>query len=130
MTIRILVAEDDPTIRHLMVTILSRQGINCAFVEDGRRAVEAWEQDHFDFIIMDVQMPIMDGLNATRIIREKEAARGGHTIIIATTAFAMDSDRELCLKAGMDEYLAKPLDLEQLLGFIQKHTERHPKDLP
>lgn len=130
MTIRILVAEDDPTIRHLMVTILQRQGISCAFVEDGLRAVEAWEQEHFDFIIMDVQMPIMDGLNATRIIRGKEGARGGHTTIIATTAFAMDGDREMCQNAGMDEYLSKPLDLEELLGLIEKHMRQNPNDLP
>lgn len=130
MKIRILIAEDDPTVRHLMVTLLSRQGISCAVVENGQRVVEAWERDPLDFVLMDVQMPIMDGLEATRIIRAKEAALGGHTIIIATTAFAMDSDRDMCLKAGMDDYLSKPLDLEQLLGLIEKHSkqiEKHSK---
>lgn len=120
MTVRVLIAEDDATIRHMMFTILSRQGISCAVVGDGLRAVEAWEQEHFDFIIMDVQMPVMDGLEATRIIRKKEAALGSHTVIIATTAFAMDTDRERCHQAGMDHYMSKPLDLERFLSLIGK----------
>lgn len=123
MTMRILVAEDDATIRHMMVTILSRQGLECVAVENGRQAVEAWERDHFDLIVMDVQMPGMDGLNATRIIREKEAARGKRTTIIATTAFALQGDEEMCLEAGMDEYLSKPLNLEILIGLIEKHRK-------
>src|SRR6185369_5039289 len=118
MKTRLLVAEDDATMRHLMVTLLSRQGISCAVVGTGREAVQAWERHRFDFILMDVQMPVMDGLEATRLIREKEAERGGHTVIIATTAFAMPSDRELCLQAGMDEYLSKPLELEDLFCLI------------
>ncbi|HBA87689.1 MAG TPA: histidine kinase [Geobacter sp.] len=130
MALRILVAEDDPTIRHMMVIILSRQGFDCSSVEDGRQAVEAWERDHFDLIIMDVQMPVMDGLNATRIIRKEEAVRGGHIPIIATTAFALDGDRQMCREAGMDEYVSKPLHLELLLGFIDKHMKRRPEDLP
>jgi CheY-like chemotaxis protein len=127
---RVLVAEDDATMRHLMVTILSRQGISCAVVEDGRGAVQAWERERFEFIVMDVQMPTMDGLEATRLIREKEAAQGGHTVIIATTAFAMDSDRERCFEAGMDDYLSKPLDVEELLAIIEKHRKRQAGELP
>lgn len=130
MSKRVLVAEDDATIRHMMVTILSRQGIDCAVVEDGLSAVQAWEQDDFEFVIMDVQMPVMDGLKATRIIREKEAIRGGHTVIIATTAFAMDTDRDRCHEAGMDYYLSKPLDLEKLLSIINNESEQHPINLP
>ena len=115
---RILVAEDDPTIRQLMATLLSRKGIACTTVDNGRSAVDAWEQQYYDFIIMDVQMPGMDGLNATRMIREKEAVRGGHTPIIAITAHAMAGDREECLESGMDDYLSKPIDLDQLLSLL------------
>lgn len=123
MSIRVLVAEDEPTLRHMMLTILSRQGISCALVEDGLSAVESWEKERFDCIIMDVQMPIMDGLQATRMIREKEAVQGGHTLIIATTAFAMEGDRDRCYEAGMDHYMAKPLDLEQLMSLIESRSK-------
>jgi CheY-like chemotaxis protein len=75
---------------------------------------------------MDIQMPLMDGLKATRIIREKEAARGGHTIIIAVTAFADPTDRERCLSSGMDAYLCKPIDLEELLSLLGKEGKNRP----
>lgn len=117
---RILVAEDDPTIREMMGTLLSRLGFDCSCVDNGRRAVEAWEEDSFDFIFMDVQMPIMDGLTATRMIREKESVRGGHIPIIALTAHAMAEDRQQCLDAGMDNYLSKPIDLDVLLSLLEK----------
>lgn len=120
---RMLIVEDDSTMQHLMAVILRRQGISCAVVANGRGAVEAWENDSFDVIFMDVQMPILDGLEATRMIRRLETGRGGHTIIIATTAFATDLDRELCLKAGMDDYMSKPLDLEKLFALVKKHCD-------
>jgi len=130
MSIRILIAEDDAVMRHLMATILARHGMSCAVVADGLSAVQAWESEHFDFVVMDVQMPVMDGLKATRMIREKESVRGGHTVIIATTAFAMDEDRQNCLKAGMDEYLSKPLDLELLLDIVKKYAKHEANGLP
>ena len=117
----ILVAEDDQTMRHLMATILSRQGISCTVVGDGLSAIDAWQRGYYDCILIDVQMPLMDGLKATQIIREKEITRGGHTIIIAITAFAADSDRERCLNSGMDDYLSKPVDIELLLSVMAKH---------
>ena len=117
---RILVAEDDPTIRQLMSTLLFRCGYDCDTVENGRTAVEAWEQQDFDFIFMDVQMPVMDGLQATRIIREKEVVRGGHIPIIAITAHAMAEDMKQCFDSGMDDYLSKPIDLDKLLSLLAK----------
>ena len=120
---RILVAEDDPTMRQLMATLLSRKGITCTVVENGLSAVEAWDQDQFDFILMDVQMPVMDGYKATRLIREREIARGGRTIIIAVTAYAMVTDREKCLDSGMDDYVTKPIDFDELLSLLKKHSE-------
>lgn len=116
---RILVAEDDPTIRQMMVTLLGRCGFDCTSVDNGRSAVAQWEQQGFDFIFMDVQMPIMDGLSAARTIREKETLIGGHTPIIALTAHAMPEDRQQCLDAGMDDYLAKPIDLDALLSLLK-----------
>lgn len=121
---KILVAEDDLTMRHLMATILSRQGILCTVVGDGRSVVEEWERDHYDCVFMDVQMPLLDGLKATQMIREKEITRGGHTIIIAVTAFAAESDRQRCLYSGMDDYLSKPIDIDQLLALVAKHSEK------
>ena len=121
---RILVAEDDPTIRQMMATLLSRCGFTCYAVDNGRSAVAAWEeqireQHPFDFIFMDVQMPVMDGLAASRLIREKESVSGGHIPIIALTAHAMAEDRQQCLDAGMDDYLSKPIDLDVLLSLLE-----------
>lgn len=123
---RILVAEDDATIRQLMRTLLSRSGIDCVTVENGRSAVEAWEAGSFDFVVMDVQMPVMDGLAATRLIREKEKLRGGHTPIIAITAHAMAEDRDLCCEAGMDDYISKPIDVERLFELLAKDYSQEP----
>jgi CheY-like chemotaxis protein len=120
---RILIAEDDPTMRKMMSTLLSRKRIDCTVVGTGLSAVEAWEESDYDFILMDVQMPVMDGLSATRMIREKESVRGGHTIIIALTAYAMASDRKKCLDAGMDEYMSKPIDFEQLFSLIDDYLQ-------
>jgi len=115
---KILVAEDDPTIRQMMITLLSRCGYICQVVDNGRKAVDAWEREEYDFILMDAQMPVMDGFEATRIIRAKEAIRGGHVTIIALTAHALTKDRQECLEAGMDEYLSKPVDFEKLLSLL------------
>lgn len=121
---RILLAEDDPTMRQMMSTLLSRKRIEHTVVGDGLSAVEAWEESDYDFILMDVQMPVMDGLSATRMIREKESERGGHTIIIALTAYAMPSDRKKCLDAGMDEYMSKPIDFEQLFSLFDDYLQQ------
>jgi CheY-like chemotaxis protein len=121
---RILIAEDDPTVRQMMSTLLSRKRIDCTVVGDGLSAVEAWEESDYDFILMDVQMPVMDGLSATRMIREKECERGGHTIIIALTAYAMAGDRKRCLDAGMDEYMSKPIDFEQLFSLVDDYLQQ------
>ena len=121
---RILIAEDDPTVRQMMSMLLSRKRIDCTVVGDGLSAVEAWEESDYDFILMDVQMPVMDGLSATRMIREKESERGGHTIIIALTAYAMARDRKRCLDAGMDEYMTKPIDFEQLFSLLDDYLQQ------
>jgi CheY-like chemotaxis protein len=123
---RILIAEDDPTIRHMMQTLVSRQGISCTLAENGERAVAAWEESEYDAVIMDVQMPVMDGCEASRMIREKELQRGGHTPIIAITAYAMASDREKYLNCGMDDYITKPIDFSAFLTLISKYDSASP----
>jgi CheY-like chemotaxis protein len=121
VAMKVLVAEDDPTIRQLLGVLLARRNVPCSLVADGQSAVEAWEKEEFKLILMDVQMPHLDGLEATRIIRKKEEARGSHIPIIAMTAHAMANDREQCIQSGMDDYISKPIDFSELLSLIDRY---------
>ncbi len=112
---RILIVEDDPTNRVLAINILKRNGYAIAIAKDGVEAVEMCSFDSFDLILMDVQMPNMNGLEATAAIRRLEEASGRHTPILALTAHAMDGDRERCIQAGMDDYMSKPIHARDLL---------------
>ena len=125
----LLVAEDDTTMRQMIAILLSRRNITCTLVEDGKKAVEAWESGGHELILMDVQMPYVDGLEATRIIREKEKERGSgeHITIIAMTAHAMDKDRDNCLKAGMDDYISKPIEFNELMSLINSYAGSRPE---
>ena len=107
---RILVAEDNAVNRKLISKILERMGHSVTLASNGTEAVEFALATPFDCILMDVQMPEMDGLDATRLLRE----RGSSTPIYALTARAMDGDERICLDAGMNGYLVKPLDLDRL----------------
>jgi CheY-like chemotaxis protein len=99
--------------------MLRRSGVDLTIVENGQQAFDRVRQEGFDLVLMDCQMPVMDGFTATRLIREwEEAQHHPHTPIVALTAHAMAGDRENCLAAGMDDYLSKPFrigDLENLL---------------
>ena len=117
--LRILVAEDDPMSSALLRSILERQGFQMELAQTGREAVEMWERGVFDLIIMDVQMPKLDGIAATRIIREKERATGKHVPILAITAHAYQEEGERCRAAGMDAFLPKPLDLRKGVQLIR-----------
>jgi two-component system sensor histidine kinase/response regulator len=117
--LRILVAEDNLINRAVVAGILERHGHSLVHADNGREAVEAVALETFDLILMDVQMPEMDGNEATRRIRELERATGSHTMIVAMTAHAMAGDRERCLAAGMDDYLSKPLRKEELLRALE-----------
>jgi len=117
--LRILVAEDNLINRAVATGILERAGHVLVHAATGREAVEAFSDGLFDLILMDVQMPEMDGFEATRRIRELEATTGNHTTIVAMTAHAMTGDRDRCLGAGMDDYVSKPLRKEDLLRVLE-----------
>ena len=114
--LRILVAEDNPVNRIVIQTILQQAGLNPVVVEDGAEAVEAWRAADWDLILMDVQMPVMDGLTATRIIRQEESGRGrARTPILALTANVMAYHLSSYMQAGMDGLVGKPIDAAKLL---------------
>jgi PAS domain S-box-containing protein len=120
--LNILLAEDHPVNRELVVTLLTQEGHRVTTALNGRQALQLATQQNFDLILMDVQMPELDGLEVTRRIREAEKHSGLHVPIIALTARAMKGDRELCLAAGVDAYLSKPVKRPQLLELIGRHT--------
>ncbi len=111
---RILIAEDGLVNQQVALGFLKQRGHVCTVVSNGREALAALEREPFDLVLMDIQMPEMDGYKATAEIRRREAQRGGHLPIVAMTANAMKGDREQCLLAGMDGYLAKPLNAAEL----------------
>ncbi|HSL19987.1 MAG TPA: response regulator [Vicinamibacterales bacterium] len=116
--VRVLVAEDNATNQKLVATLLGQRGHEVSIVSNGREAVARAREQPFDIILMDVQMPVMGGLEATAAIRVDERARGVRTPIVALTAHAMAGDRERCLEAGMDGYLSKPLRPDELMAAI------------
>ena len=113
--LRILLTEDNLVNQRLALGVLKQHGHVVTVASNGRIAVDTYEKEPFDLILMDVQMPEMDGLKATRAIREREQVTGRHVPIIAMTAHAMKGDRDKCLEAGMDEYLSKPVRVRQLV---------------
>jgi PAS domain S-box-containing protein len=123
---RILLAEDNEINRELAIEIMRQAGYRCDCVGDGQAAVKAFSENHYDLILMDCQMPVMDGLEAT--IRIRSASRGtdaagggdGRVTIVALTANAMKGDRERCLSVGMDDYLSKPLDPQDVIAVLDK----------
>jgi len=117
--IRVLVAEDNLVNRTLAVRLLERQGHIVSTAGTGIEALRAIEKQEFELVLMDVQMPEMDGVEATRVIRDREKQTGKHLPIVALTAHAMTGDRQVFLAAGMDAYLAKPIKKEELLGTIE-----------
>ncbi|MGH9574375.1 MAG: response regulator [Candidatus Acidiferrales bacterium] len=116
--VRILLAEDNPVNRKLAKTLLEKHGCTVLTAENGREVLDVLESEIVDLVLMDVQMPAMDGLEATRAIRAMEATTGEHLRIIALTAHAMKGDRERCLDAGADDYLTKPIRTSDLLAAI------------
>jgi two-component system, sensor histidine kinase and response regulator len=127
---RILLAEDNAVNQTLAVRILEKRGFVVSVARDGREAVAAFEKEPFDLVLMDVQMPEMDGFEATTAIRVKEESTGGHIPIIAMTAHALKGDQERCLAAGMDGYISKPIRTTELFTIIENAlgTEKESGD--
>ena len=119
--VHILLAEDNAVNQALAVRLLEKRGFMITVASDGREAVAALRKQPFDLVLMDVQMPGMDGFETTRAIRVQEKVSGGHIPIIAMTAHAMKGDRERCLEAGMDGFLSKPIQPKELFEAIEKH---------
>jgi CheY-like chemotaxis protein len=122
--LRVLLAEDNPVNQTLAMRVLERLGHKVQVANNGREAIERAQAGEFDLILMDVQMPEMDGLEATTAIRAAEAGTGKHVPIVAMTAHAMKGDREKCLSAGMDGYLAKPIRIDDLKQAISAAAQK------
>jgi signal transduction histidine kinase/DNA-binding response OmpR family regulator len=119
--LRVLVAEDNPVNQLVTRRLLEKRGHDVEIARDGRQAVAAFDRGGFDLILMDVQMPVVDGWEATAAIRLRERANGGHRLpIVALTAHAMKGDEDRCLDAGMDGYITKPIELAALDAWIEK----------
>lgn len=120
--VSILVAEDNIVNQRLVKELLSRKNYDVTIVENGLKIFDVLEKSRFDLILMDIQMPIMDGLEATSIIREIEKGTGKHIPIIGITAYAVKADKEKCLSAGMDNYMSKPFVKEEFYKMIDSYV--------
>ncbi len=118
--LNILLAEDNPVNQKLAVHLLEKRGYKVTVADNGQMALSLLEKQSFDLILMDVQMPILDGFEATAQIRNKESGSGKHTPIIAMTAHALVGDKERCLEAGMDDYVSKPIQPDELFKVIAR----------
>jgi len=122
---KILLAEDHLMSRDVCLSTLKQNGYDVTVVFDGASAVEAFKRESFDLILMDIKMPDIDGLTATRIIRKREAdANSSRIPIIALTAMASEDDRNACLKAGMNDHIAKPIDIDEMLQKIERFFQQ------
>ena len=124
---RALVAEDNAVNRTLALRLLARLGCQAEAVVDGQEALEALAREDYDFVLMDCQMPRLDGYRATQAIRDPATSVRNHNIpVVAMTANAMKGDREACLQAGMDDYVAKPVNPEALAATIRRVLQGAP----
>jgi len=119
-----LLAEDNAVNQKLAVRLLEKQGHTVRLAANGKEALIALEQERFDLVLMDGQMPEMDGFEAAAAIRAREQGTGQHIAIIAMTAYAMKGDREHCLAAGMDDYISKPFRAAELSAAIERVASR------
>jgi CheY-like chemotaxis protein len=129
---RVLLAEDGVVNQKVAVELLTRRGHDVILATNGQEALKRLDEHNFDLILMDIQMPILDGLAATTAIRQREQGTGRHIPIVAMTAHAMAGDRERCLKAGMDAYVAKPFRPHELFRVVEEIGSSQPvaKDEP
>lgn len=128
--LRVLLVDDNALNLLVAREMLVSLGATVDTAADGAQALELMDCEQFDLVFMDVHMPVLDGLAATIQLRERERNRKeNHTTVIALTANAMMGDRERCLAAGMDDYLAKPVRREQLAAMLLRYAPRHPQDI-
>lgn len=127
--LKILLVEDNLVNQKLAVGVLGKQGHEVTIANNGREAIDIWQEHPFDLILMDVQMPVMDGLQATQKIRELEKETGQHIPVIAMTARAMEGDRQECLESGMDDYLAKPIRIKELAQRLSRIVPESSEEL-
>ncbi len=128
-SLRVLLAEDNPVNQRLASRLLEKRGHSVLVVANGLEAIEAVEKERFDLVFMDVQMPVMDGFEATTAIRKREGAGGIRLPIVALTAHAMKGDREKCLAGGMDGYLSKPIRPQELDEVLQDYLARRAESV-
>ena len=117
-SLHVLVVDDNTTNQDILQAMLTKLGCRTRCVSSGLQAIDAISQTSFDLVLMDCQMPVLDGYEATRAIRTAEARIGGHIPIVAMTANAMSGDREKCLECGMTDYVSKPIDKAKLFAAI------------
>ncbi|MDA0745180.1 MAG: response regulator [bacterium] len=128
--LHILLAEDNAVNQRLAVGLLENRSHRVRVASNGQEALDVLEAEHFDLVIMDVQMPDVDGFEATARIREREQITGGHVPIIAMTAYAMKGDQERCLASGMDAYVSKPVQAQELFRAIDTVLGQVVKEEP
>ena len=130
LSLQILLAEDNIVNQKVAIALLKKWGHVITVANNGKEALVALENQDFDVVLMDVQMPEMDGLEATRLIRHPQSAiRDPNIPIIAMTAHAMKGDRERCMEAGMNDYVSKPLNVEELFKIINKFSSEKVRTL-
>ena len=123
--LKVLVAEDNAVNQKVLKIILEKNGCSFAIADDGAMALRKFQEDQYDLILMDCQMPEVDGLQASRRIRELEEKAGlGRCPIVAMTANAMKGDKDRCLEAGMDGFIAKPFKTQELLGVMEEWAKK------
>jgi CheY-like chemotaxis protein len=126
---RILLAEDDPINQMAVKALLDQLGLSVVCVQNGREAVDEMTRNSYDLILMDLQMPELDGFQATRLIR-RMAGDIGRTPIIALTAHTLEKDRDRCLDSGMNEFLSKPIDSNRLMQILSTYLRPRPNRRP
>ena len=121
---RILLAEDNPVNRQIVIDLLETRGHYVRYATNGLEVLQALDNDSFDLILMDAQMPEMDGFQAAAAIRSREKQSGAHVTIIALTGLTAETDRARCLEAGMDGYLGKPIRSKELFDAIDQSLQK------
>ena len=128
LRLRVLLCEDNLVNQKLAAGIFKRLGHSVDITNNGREALDRIAQNPYDIVIMDLQMPVMGGLEATQLLRERESVTGGHLPVVAMTAHALKGDREKCLEAGMDGYVSKPIRVDLLEEEVRRAMETFKPD--